>query len=476
MRLASVLICVYMWAGCSDTAIVLDVASNRLSGERANALDAICVELDADGSARFGRRYDVTATGNPLPQSLTALASGRAAMQSVVYGERRGQVVQRARQDVAFKSDATLHVPVALDLCAPHPSSAKLTAVPSTNFYADAGALVPLHLPSAGDYVIGTEGGMLTELTVDTKFGIPSALGIGGGSPVIPKGAPPPPSTLALAAADLDGDCRPEVIIATDQAAPAVWRDDGSGLYRTLGNIGGTISRAIATGDVNGDGKVDVVVAGGSEAHVWLGDGSGKFHELDGALAQAPGDATALALADLDGDGNLDLVVGQGSTTAAAALVYLNDKSGGGHFTLVEGALPPLPMRATTIATGDVDGDGSIDLVFAQLGGAVRLYLNRGDAYLDDRSYPLLPDAVAADVPSLLLVDVDGDCLLDLVVARAGAAPLLWLNQGGGMMTAGATLSGSAATSLAADDVDGDGDLDLVLFTTGNSLQLELQK
>jgi hypothetical protein len=292
-----------------------------------------------------------------------------------------------------------------------------------------------------------------------------------GGAPDAPTG-----TVRALVAADFDGDCRLDVAVVQDGAPLAVYRDNGDGTFALLSNVGAAGAVAVAAGDVDGDGSTDLVSVGGTEAHVWLNDGAGHFREQSGALDVAPTDATAVALADLDGDGNLDLVLGQGSTKADVPRVYLNDKAGSGHFTFTSAALPPKPARARVWAVGDIDNDGDLDLVMGQAAGPLRVYINRGDAFLEDRSFTLLPDQVSGDVTGLALADLDGDCLLDLVVPRAGAAPLLWRSAGGGKLTAAGSFDQAvAATGALADDVDGDGDLDVLLFGGMTGLQLELQ-
>jgi hypothetical protein len=84
---------------------------------------------------------------------------------------------------------------------------------------------------------------------------------------------------------------------------------------------------------------------------------------------------------------------------------------------------------------------------------------------------------VSGDVPNLLAADLDGDCLPDLVVPRAGGAPLLWRSAGGGMLGAAGSFDQSVvATGASADDIDGDGDLDVLLWGGMTGLQLEVQQ
>lgn len=454
-------------SGCNDTAVVLRIVSNRPSPPGPAGLDAICIELDAGGGQRFGRRYGLPSL--PLPQTLTVLPAGRSSAQALVFGLQHGIEVTRARRELAFKGSTVLHVDVPLDACAPHPSGAHFTAAAAPSGGAVEAALL---LPgptstTAGDVALAAAAGLSARYTVAAS-GIAA---LSAGTPAAPAGR-----ARQLISADLDGDCRPDAILVAGGAALSAWHNAVDGSFTPLATVGSADVVAVAAGDVDGDGFVDLVAVGGSAAHVWINDGAGHFHELAGALDAAPTDATAVALADLDGDGHLDLVLGQGSATAEVARVYLNDKGGSAHFTFAAAALPPKPARVSALAIADVDGDGDLDLVMAQLGGPVRLYLNRGNAYLDDRSFSLLPDQVSGDVPSLLFTDLDGDCLPDLVVPRAGAAPLLWTSSGGGKLVASASFDlAPSASGAASDDVDGNGTSDVLLYG-GAGLQLELQK
>lgn len=455
-------------AGCNDTAIVLRVASNRPAAPAPPALDAICVELDAGGGERFGRRYDLPSL--PLPQTLTVLPGGKPSTQAIVFGLHRGIEVARSRRQLSFRSGSVLHVDVPLDACAPHAIGAAFEAAAAASGDAvDAALLAPgPQSPTAGDVALAMASGRSARYSV-------AAAGAGA----LVGGAPDPTGgrVRQIVSADLDRDCRLDAVVVSEGAPLTAWHDGGDGSFSALGAIGAADVIAAAAGDVDGDGLVDLVAVGGSAAHVWLGDGTGHFRERPGSFDAAPTDATAVALADLDGDGRIDVVLGQGRAMADVPRVYLNDKNGPGHFIFTAAALPPKPGRVAAVVVADADGDGDLDVAMALYGGAVRLYINRGDAYLDDRSFTLLPDQVSADVPSLLYTDLDGDCLPDLVVPRAGAAPLLWLSAGAGKLVSGPAFGQAmVATGALSDDVDGNGLPDVLLYGGMTGLQLELHK
>jgi len=115
----------------------------------------------------------------------------------------------------------------------------------------------------------------------------------------------------------------------------------------------------------------------------------------------------ALALADLNGDGWLDLVEGSMGTNG----VYLND--GAGNF-LERRNLTGDSGNTRGIAVGDVDRDGDIDVVAANLNAHTRLYLNSGNG-IDFVGYNVGPEPARAD--AVALEDMNGDGWLDVVVA-----------------------------------------------------------
>jgi hypothetical protein len=138
---------------------------------------------------------------------------------------------------------------------------------------------------------------------------------------------------------------------------------------------GGISALSVAVADVNGDGKLDLLVAnsGSSTVGVLLGNGDGTFQS---AVAYSAGSIYSPAVvADVSGDGKLDLLVGNYPGSVAALL-----GSGDGTFQ------SPLAYSSggsgpTSVAIGDVNGDGQPDVVVANFySNSVGVLLNNTQA------------------------------------------------------------------------------------------------
>ncbi len=180
---------------------------------------------------------------------------------------------------------------------------------------------------------------------------------------------------------------------------------------------------------------------------------------------------TAAAAGDLDGDGRTDLVL------AGEEFAVLRGVGAGGLADVTEACgfpltLPPLGH----VALGDVDNDGDLDLLLACRGGQLQLWLNRP---ADGRAHFTLGPAPAAssaesELRAVLLADFDNDGALDLYVARqnppvARLGNLAARGLGDGRFVpalewGGTPVGTSAAHGAVAVDPDRDGDLELVLF------------
>jgi hypothetical protein len=198
-------------------------------------------------------------------------------------------------------------------------------------------------------------------------------------------------ASCAVAWADFDDDGDVDLYVANTRGDPAVnadelWRNDGGWRFTRMtdGSIGDARgpSSAAVWGDIDGDGDLDLFVATmwGLANRLYRND-AGVLVLLDTALPSVDGTYTYGAdLQDWDNDGDLDLLL---ANWGAAPSLYLNDGTGG--FELARaGDLGRVIAYGASVASGDVDGDGDLDVAIANwpnepgMGEPNHLFLNDG--------------------------------------------------------------------------------------------------
>ena len=199
------------------------------------------------------------------------------------------------------------------------------------------------------------------------------------------------PKTAAAADFNKDGNLDIAVLNSgtignpSDQGVISILLGNGTGTFSKANSVAAGVNpRALAVGDMNGDGKPDLIVATGAttasafQVSVFLGNGDGTFQAPFNVPLPAGDTPTTMALLDVDGDGKLDVVVGDCCTDATVS--YLR---GNGDGTLQ----PPVPFYggndARAIAVGNWNGSGRPGLAIAyspadntSLSGIVPLLVN----------------------------------------------------------------------------------------------------
>ena len=253
--------------------------------------------------------------------------------------------------------------------------------------------------------------------------------------------------------------------------------------------------RAVALGDLDGDGDLDVLTANGRHEgtepnRVWLNDGRGRFRDSGQRLGE--NDNRSAALYDLDGDGDPDVLL-CGAWSPPVCEVVEND--GGGRLSFrqwlveIDDSGDWRPHGSWSVAAGDLDGDGAPDVLNANCCGPRQapvdgvmtatvpynlVWLNDGAGSFEDSGQRL----GTRDSQAVALGDVDGDGDLDAFVANGQArAPVrfdaIWLNDGVGRLSDSGQQLGDPASGgddsrvVALGDVDGDGDLDAFVGSLG---------
>jgi hypothetical protein len=220
-------------------------------------------------------------------------------------------------------------------------------------------------------------------------------------------------SSVAWGDYDNDGDLDILLTGSTGGYNPKskVYRNDGGGVFTDIGaGLVGVAGSSVAWGDHDNDGDLDILLAGGSTGglvcKVYRNDGGGAFTDIGAGL---PGVGSgSVAWGDYDNDGDLDILL----AGCGASMVYRND--GGGAFTDISAGLPRL--CASSVAWGDYDNDGDLDILLtgrvAHLVFVSRVYRNDGGGAFADSRASLLPVSWG----SVAWGDYDDDGDLDILL------------------------------------------------------------
>ncbi|MFC6647142.1 FG-GAP-like repeat-containing protein [Granulicella cerasi] len=289
-------------------------------------------------------------------------------------------------------------------------------------------------------------------------------------------------------ARDLNGDGLPD-IVATSNTLPGyfVWMNQGNGVFGAVtkvkitpptGITGTAIMGAMAMGDVNGDGKIDIVlplsyISGSGQVgytstvvlYSFLGNGDGTFsatpkatlYTLSGYYIFQGG--RSIALADLSKHGALDAVLeiqqpppGTTSYFFDIATVKGNNDGTFGPLSIVAKSVSSTQYGKGSLVVQDFNNDGSPDALFADGNNAIDICYGVGDGTLQN---PVTAVADVGVVTSLTVGDFNKDGVTDIVTFRGGIAQL-YLGTGSGsfQQTPTSQYSGGLGGNQIEDAVD----------------------
>jgi hypothetical protein len=265
-------------------------------------------------------------------------------------------------------------------------------------------------------------------------------------------------ATSSPALGDLDGDGTLEIAVGGEDNNVYVWHHDGGSAAGWPKTTGGRIFNSPALADLDGDGDLEVI-AGSEDGNIytWHHDGTLYWSSAIGKIYES-----SPAVADLDDDGSLEIVIGSIDGLYAlnhdGTLLWSND--------IKYGSSP---------AIGDVDGDGDLEIAVGTSGLAPdnKVYVLESDGTVM-WSKQLRAEGMAEYREKVgsspAIGDIDGDGSVEIIVATianygSGGYIYAWDNAGELAWSAlvGGTSFDIMGSSPAIGDIDGDGDIEVVV-------------
>ncbi len=254
-----------------------------------------------------------------------------------------------------------------------------------------------------------------------------------------------------VAAGDVDGDGRCDLYFGRINGSNALYRNLGNWRFDDITTSAGVAcpnldSTGVAFADLDGDGDLDLVVNSiGKGTHVFLNDSKGHFKELTAKAPLNPRHGgMSMALGDMDGDGFLDLYVANYRTLALMdmpnAKFWLVKSNGQQVVSTVNGrpvSDPEFANRFLVTPRGGIEEFGEADVFYRNLGGTnFALVSFTNGSFLDEDGRPLTAPPFDWGL-AVMFRDINQDGLPDIYVCNDFDSPdRIWINQGDGKFRA----------------------------------------
>ena len=327
---------------------------------------------------------------------------------------------------------------------------------------------------------------LLTTDTILNEVGI--ILGRGDGTFETDERFPTKTHPRVVAVTDLDDDQALDLVITNLESDNiSILLGNGDATFQQQRIIAGPrIPRAMLLEDINEDNDLDLLVTsiGQSAVFVYLGDGAGTFGPATSFSVRRLGELRAsvprsIAVGDLDADGNLDIVTGNSGTDSIAILLGDGDGSFDGP-TEITAANFPLAVKLA-----DINHDNLLDAVFVSTRDPdndsdnaqawLGTLLGNGDGTFVTPGRLLRAGAAPRD---LVLGHLDGDANVDAVVVDQGSGKVfLYWGQASGLFTgADSVITGPTPVSAVLHDINNDTLLDIIVTDPEGSLSVFLNR
>jgi hypothetical protein len=288
----------------------------------------------------------------------------------------------------------------------------------------------------------------------------------------------------SVSIADLDGDGKLDVLVLNaDNNLVSIFRNISvSGAITTnsfsarIDLPGGNAMRGIASQDLNGDGKPEIIVGNQNDANISIYENNSTIGNIAFASRvnfHAGNGATTIAIGDVNGDGSPDVAVANYFDSTISVFQNLSIFGVITTNSFAAQVIFPAPTTPFGLAFGDLDGDGKLDMVAGGVIGSpeIAIYQNTAEKSIAPSSFAA---AINFSVPGLVnfvaVGDLDGDGKIDLAtVTQASDALSIFKNISTPGSFTSASLAprvdfptGSNPSGVSIGDLDGDGRPDVV--------------